>query len=99
MGVINNIASLMQDHPELKFSVEGHTDSDGDEASNQILSEARANTVMNTLVTLGISADRLIAKGWGESTPMDTNDTPEGKANNRRVEFVKVETTGKTMGK
>jgi len=89
MGVINNIVSLMQDHPELKFSVEGHTDSDGDEASNQTLSEARANTVMNTLVTLGISAERLSAKGWGESTPMDTNETPEGKANNRRVEFVR----------
>ncbi len=99
MGVINSIVSLMQDHPELKFSVEGHTDSDGDEASNQALSEARANTVMNTLVTLGISIDRLIAKGWGESTPMDTNDTPEGKANNRRVEFVKVENIAKSMGK
>ena len=98
MGVINSVVSLMQDHPELKFSVEGHTDSDGDEASNQMLSEARATTVMNTMVTLGISADRLIAKGWGESVPTDTNDTPEGKANNRRVEFVKVENTGKTMG-
>ena len=98
MGVINGIVSLMQDHPELKFSVEGHTDSDGDEASNQSLSEARATTVMNTMVTLGIAPDRLIAKGWGESVPTDTNDTPEGKANNRRVEFVKVENTGKTMG-
>lgn len=92
MGVINRIATLMQEHPELKFSVEGHTDSDGDEANNQKLSEARAGTVMNTLVALGIPAGRLNAKGWGESTPMDTNDTPEGKANNRRVEFVKVET-------
>ncbi len=98
MGVINNIVSLMQDHPELKFSVEGHTDSDGDEASNQKLSEDRAYTVMNTLVVLGIPAERLIAKGWGESIPMDTNDTPEGKANNRRVEFVKVELPGKPMG-
>ena len=98
MGVINGIVTLMQDHPELKFSVEGHTDSDGDEASNQSLSEARAKTVMNTLVTLGISPDRLIAKGWGESTPMDTNNTPEGKANNRRVEFVKVENIAKSMG-
>ena len=88
MGIINSIATLMQDHPELKFSVEGHTDSDGDEASNQILSEKRAYTVMNTLVSLGIPAERLSAKGLGESIPMDTNDTPEGKANNRRVEFV-----------
>ncbi len=97
MGVINNIASLMKDYPELKFSVEGHTDSDGDEAGNQTLSEARANTVKNTLVTLGINADRLTTKGWGETAPMTTNDTPEGKANNRRVEFVKVEGPAKSM--
>lgn len=91
MGVINEIVSLMQDHPELKFSVEGHTDSDGNEASNLKLSEERAHTVMNTMVTLGISPDRLSTKGWGESVPVDTNDTAEGKANNRRVEFVRIQ--------
>lgn len=80
----------MQQHPELNFSIEGHTDNDGDDASNLTLSEDRAKTVMNTMVKLGISADRLTAKGWGESMPMDTNSTPEGKANNRRVEFVKM---------
>lgn len=90
MGVINQIVTLMQDHPELKFSVEGHTDSDGNDAFNLKLSEDRADTVMNTLVARGISPDRLSTKGWGESVPMDTNDTPEGKANNRRVEFVRI---------
>jgi OmpA-OmpF porin, OOP family len=89
MGIINEITKLMQDHPDLKFSVEGHTDSDGDDSSNLALSEERAKTVKNTMVKLGISADRLSTKGLGESTPMDSNDTPEGKANNRRVEFVK----------
>lgn len=91
MGIINEITELMQDHPDLIFSVEGHTDSDGDDASNLTLSDERAKTVKNTMVSLGIPADRLSTKGLGESVPMDTNGTPEGKANNRRVEFVKVQ--------
>jgi flagellar motor protein MotB len=88
MGIINEIVEIMQEHAELNFSIEGHTDSDGDDASNLILSEERAQTVMNTMVKLGISADRLSIKGFGESAPIDTNNTPEGKANNRRVEFI-----------
>jgi outer membrane protein OmpA-like peptidoglycan-associated protein len=90
MGVINSIYSLMSEHTDLNFSVEGHTDNDGDEASNQKLSEDRAAAVKNILVSKGIDASRLTTKGYGESTPMDTNNTPEGKANNRRVEFIKV---------
>ena len=90
MGIINKVVKMMQDHPDLKFSVEGHTDSDGDDANNLKLSEERAKTVMDTMVKLGLSADRLSTKGFGESAPIDTNSTPEGKANNRRVEFVKI---------
>ena len=90
MGIINKITQLMRDHPELMFSVEGHTDSDGNDDTNLKLSDDRAKTVKNTMVSLGISADRLSTKGLGESAPMDTNGTPEGKANNRRVEFVKM---------
>lgn len=90
MGVINQICDLMKKHPDLKFSVEGHTDSDGDADSNLKLSEARAETVMNTLIKMGISKDRLSSKGFGETMPVDANTTPEGKANNRRVEFVKI---------
>ena len=89
MGIINEITQLMQDHPDLKFSVEGHTDSDGDEASNKSLSDQRAKAVMDKLIELGISAERLKSQGFGESKPIDNNSTPEGKANNRRVEFVK----------
>ena len=80
---------MMTDHPELKFSVEGHTDSDGDDASNLNLSEARAKAVLDQMVKLGIENSRLTSKGLGESKPMTGNDTPEGKAQNRRVEFVK----------
>jgi len=90
MGVINTIFQLMQEHPELKFSVEGHTDSDGDDAFNQTLSEQRASAVINALTEIGIDAGRLTSKGWGENKPLDTNATPEAKANNRRVEFVKI---------
>ena len=90
MGVINTIYQLMTEHPELKFSVEGHTDSDGDDAFNQKLSEQRAETVVNTLVQMGIDRSRMDSKGWGESKPISDNSTPEGKANNRRVEFVQI---------
>jgi OOP family OmpA-OmpF porin len=90
MGVINEIARLMKDHPEINFSVEGHTDSDGETAFNQSLSERRAEAVVAEMVRLGIDKSRLTSKGFGESSPVDTNSTPEGKANNRRVEFVKI---------
>lgn len=89
MGTINYVVKMMADHPELNFSVEGHTDSDGDLSANQKLSEARAKAVLEALIKAGISTDRLTSKGWGESKPMTGNDTPEGKAQNRRVEFVK----------
>jgi len=89
MGVINKIVELMNQHPEVNFSIEGHTDSDGDEALNQTLSEKRAEAIKVEFVRLGISDNRLKTKGFGESNPVDENSTPEGKANNRRVEFVK----------
>ncbi|MCP4977172.1 MAG: OmpA family protein [Maribacter sp.] len=90
MGVINEIYKLMSKHHEINFSVEGHTDSDGEKNFNQNLSEERALTVMKQLIAMGISSDRLMIKGFGESKPIDVNDTQEGKANNRRVEFVKM---------
>jgi outer membrane protein OmpA-like peptidoglycan-associated protein len=89
MGPINEIYELMIDNPTINFSVEGHTDSDGDNANNQTLSEARGKTVMNKLMEMGIATNRLKSTGFGESKPIDNNSTPEGKANNRRVEFVK----------
>jgi len=89
MGPINKIYQLMVDNPSVNFSVEGHTDADGDETNNQTLSEARGKSVMDKLIAMGISSDRLKSNGFGESKPIDNNSTPEGKANNRRVEFVK----------
>ena len=69
MGTINYVVKMMTDHPELNFSVEGHTDSDGESASNQKLSEARAKAVTETMINAGISADRLSSKGYGETKP------------------------------
>ena len=93
MGVINEIVKLMKQHPEIKFSVEGHTDSDGDTQFNQNLSEHRADSVMNELIEQGIDGERMVSKGFGEDIPVVDNGTPEGKANNRRVEFVKMQLT------
>lgn len=90
MGEINRIVTLMKENPDLKFSVEGHTDSTGNEASNQTLSEARSNAIVDKLVELGISADRLSASGKGQTSPIADNGTDEGRAKNRRVEFVKI---------
>jgi outer membrane protein OmpA-like peptidoglycan-associated protein len=90
MGEINRIAKLMQDNPDLKFSVEGHTDSTGNAASNQTLSDARSTAVVDKLVEIGVAADRLSAAGKGQTSPIADNGTDEGRAKNRRVEFVKL---------
>ena len=90
MGEINRIVELMKENPDLKFSVEGHTDSTGNAASNQTLSEARSQAVVDKLVENGISRDRLAAAGKGQTSPIADNGTDEGRAKNRRVEFVKI---------
>jgi len=90
MGVINKIVKMMKAHEDLKLRIEGHTDSDGEKSSNQKLSEDRAAAVKDVLVESGIESSRLKTKGFGESKPVDDNSTPEGKGNNRRVEFVKI---------
>ncbi|WP_462318544.1 OmpA family protein, partial [Marinilabilia sp.] len=90
MGVINQIYEILNDHSDIKFTIEGYTDSDGDSDLNQKLSEARAKAVQDRLVSMGIDASRLSFKGFGETKPVASNDTSEGKAENRRVEFVKM---------
>ena len=84
--VLQAMTAILKEYPTAKFSLEGHTDSTGSEASNQKLSEERAAAVKNFLVENGIDASRLSSKGFGESMPVDSNKTAKGKANNRRVE-------------
>ena len=86
-----DIGALLTDNPTLRLSIEGHTDSDGTDEYNMTLSQKRAASVKNYLVAnYKIAPERLESKGWGESKPIDKNNTPEGKANNRRVELVKL---------
>ena len=90
MGTIKQIVALLKGNPTLKLEIGGHTDSDGDAQANLALSQARADAVKQVIVGQGIDASRLTTKGYGATKPIASNDTPEGKANNRRVEFVKV---------
>jgi len=88
---LDKVAGIMMENPSTVLTVEGHTDNQGDPASNQVLSEARAQAVVVYLVAGGISADRLTAVGYGEDRPIASNDTPQGRAENRRIEFVVTE--------
>ena len=90
MGTLNMIQQILKDNPELKFEVGGYTDGDGADDYNLKLSQQRADAVRTQLISMGIQSSRLTAKGYGKSKPISDNLTPEGKANNRRVEFVKI---------
>lgn len=85
--VLSDIIKILKEYPTSKFTVEGHTDSVGSETLNQRLSDSRANSVKEYLIENGIDAFRLSALGYGESKPIDSNNTRAGRANNRRVEI------------
>ena len=80
-------AAILNEHPDVKISIEGHTDNTGKEATNQKLSEKRAEVVKAYFVKKGISADRLLTVGYGQSNPVADNKTAAGRTANRRVEF------------
>jgi OOP family OmpA-OmpF porin len=88
IAILDEAIAILQKYPQLRVEVAGHTDSIGTEQYNQGLSERRARAVYNYLTNAGISADRLVGpNGYGESRPIDTNDTREGRARNRRTEL------------
>jgi outer membrane protein OmpA-like peptidoglycan-associated protein len=88
---LKEIAAMMKEHGDLRLTIEGHTDNVGSAASNQTLSEKRAAAVKATLVgEFGVEESRLAAKGLGATKPAASNDTPEGRQTNRRVELVKM---------
>ncbi|AWX43900.1 putative lipoprotein YiaD [Flagellimonas maritima] len=90
MGIIRQISQVLQQEKGMKLKIVGHTDSDGSDENNLNLSEKRAEAVKNVLATVyGISSNRLMSEGKGESEPVEDNATIEGKAQNRRVEFIK----------
>jgi OOP family OmpA-OmpF porin len=88
VAILDEAIAILQKYPQLKVEVAGHTDSIGTEQYNQGLSERRAKAVYDYLTNAGIGADRLSGpNGYGESRPIDTNDTAEGRARNRRTEL------------
>ena len=84
---LDRLTLLLQGSPNIRIRINGHTDNVGDDASNQRLSEARAKAVYDYLIGKNIEAARLEYKGFGESRPIEPNDTPESRARNRRTEF------------
>jgi OmpA-OmpF porin, OOP family len=90
-GTLKDIATVLNEVPDVKVKIVGHTDSDGDDAKNMDLSKRRAASVKAELAkSFGVNADRLVTDGMGESQPVAPNDTPVNKALNRRVEFIKL---------
>jgi len=90
-GVLKDIATVLKENADLKVKIVGHTDSDGDDKSNLDLSKRRAESVRSILSKeFGIDATRMQTDGKGEGEPVDKNTSTEGKANNRRVEFIKL---------
>lgn len=90
-GTLKEIAQVLTDNPTIRIKIMGYTDSDGDDASNLDLSKRRSAAVKNALIqSFGIDASRIDTDGKGEADPISSNSTPEGKANNRRVEILKL---------
>lgn len=90
MGTLNMIVNVLKANPDLKFEIDGHTDNTGNPAHNLTLSQERAASVKVKLVSMGIKSSRLTTKGFGDTKPISDNTTLEGKANNRRVEFIRI---------
>ena len=88
-AVLAQVAALLNDEPDWKMKIEGHTDSTGTKQGNQALSQQRAAAVVGWLVKDGIAASRLTAVGMGDTKPVADNSTDAGRARNRRVELVK----------
>ena len=85
--ILDQVAALAREYAGVTIAVNGHTDSDGSDSANLTLSRNRADTVRQALVERGVPADQLVAQGFGETEPIAPNDTPENKAQNRRVVF------------
>jgi OOP family OmpA-OmpF porin len=89
-NILGEIAKMLKENPDVRLSVEGHTDNAGAATANQTLSEKRAQAVVAWLTGHGVEASRLKAKGWGQTKPVADNVAEDGRAKNRRVELVKM---------
>lgn len=88
--IVDSVATILSGAPGLRIEVHGHTDSDGDDVRNEVLSQERADAVILALAQRGIDQSRLTGVGFGESKPLEPNITDEGRAVNRRIEFLVV---------
>lgn len=86
-AILDDIANSMKNQSNIRVEIGGHTDSNGSDTYNQMLSQERAESVRQYLISHGVESARLTAQGYGESKPVASNDTAEGRAENRRVEF------------
>jgi len=87
-GTLKRAAEAIQRFPEAEILIDGHSDNVGDEQANRVMSQQRAETVKKWLVNhTGVEASRFIVKGWGPARPTFSNDSPEGRRKNRRVEI------------
>lgn len=91
LKVLDNAAAILQQYPLSRFYIDGHTDSVGRDATNQTLSEGRAAAVVAYLIEQGVASNRLVSRGFGESRPLTSNATREGRRTNRRVEIILIE--------
>lgn len=87
LPILDEVVRVMKQNPDYRLDILGHTDNVGDENQNMVLSQERAQVVASYLISKGVESSRIHAKGFGESQPKTSNDTPEGQAINRRVEF------------
>ena len=85
---LQNIAAILKAYPNVRVTIGGYTDNTGDATANQLLSQQRADSVRQELINMGISEDRLTARGFGEQNPVADNSTPQGRQQNRRISLL-----------
>lgn len=89
-ATLDRVVALLGESPELRFRIVGHSDSEGSDEANLRLSRERADHVREYLLARGVAPDRLQSTGFGEAQPIESNRSPEGRAKNRRVEFIVI---------
>jgi outer membrane protein OmpA-like peptidoglycan-associated protein len=89
--LLDTVVDALNEHPEIRLEIQGHTDSSGDDALNQNVSQTRAEAVLRYLTEHGIDPERLTAIGYGETRPIESNRTSQGREINRRIEFVRTD--------
>lgn len=91
LSILNKLVDSLNANPKMKIEIAGHTDNSGDDLANLHLSQKRADAIRGYIIKKGINEDKILAKGYGETSPISSNDTPEGRSFNRRTEVKVIE--------